>query len=179
MILMPANGGPVVAHVSAHEEQDLLRSDDWLPHGKEDELWWSESLQQWRDFLQDYERRIEKYSPGLWQAQETLQKISELAHGWDGDQAMPVSSQALNLARMLISEYPGLTRNRFAVVPTLAGGIQMEWSKGSKDLEIEFVGSDRFEYLKADEQSGRSEEGSGIIADLGMIPSLVDWLDDG
>lgn len=70
------------------------------------------------------------------QASELLQ----LPGGWDSFGAKPVSSEAARAATTLlvqaVSAVPNLAAP--AVIPTVRGGLQLEWHRQGVDLEIEF-----------------------------------------
>jgi hypothetical protein len=60
------------------------------------------------------------------------------------------------------------------VVPASAGGIQLEWYLGKRELEIEFTADGQVEYLRSDNE--RREETEDVINDLDDFRSLLGWL---
>jgi hypothetical protein len=60
------------------------------------------------------------------------------------------------------------------VVPASAGGIQLEWYLGKRELEIEFTATGQIEYLRSDNE--RQEEKEDVIKNLDDLRSLLGWL---
>lgn len=60
------------------------------------------------------------------------------------------------------------------VVPASAGGIQLEWYLGKRELEIEFTATGQIEYLRSDNE--RREEKEDVIKNLDDLRSLLGWL---
>jgi len=61
------------------------------------------------------------------------------------------------------------------VIPVSGGGVQLEWSFGVREIEIEVDDDGLVEYLKT--ERGRPIEESQIgLADLTGIRSLLMWL---
>lgn len=70
--------------------------------------------------------------------QQTLQKLSELGPNWDTYGAKPITEQALKAAM----EITGIIANKPpSIVPTVEGGIQLEWHTCGHNIEIE-IGPD-------------------------------------
>jgi len=60
------------------------------------------------------------------------------------------------------------------VVPASAGGIQLEWYLGKRELEIEFTATGQIEYLRSDNE--RREEKEDVIKNLDDLRSPLGWL---
>lgn len=67
-------------------------------------------------------------------------ELVQLPEGWDSYEAKPVSSQAARAAIAFLVKAASAVPNLPvpAVVPTVPGGIQLEWHRQGVDLEIEF-----------------------------------------
>ena len=66
--------------------------------------------------------------------------LIQLPGGWDSYGAKPVSSDAARAATTLLVQAASAVPNLAApaVVPTVRGGLQLEWHRQGVDLEIEF-----------------------------------------
>jgi len=53
----------------------------------------------------------------------SLQHLRDLEHGWDGDDAPAPSDTAIRVAEQVLDTQP-------RAVPTLDGGVQLEWPNG-------------------------------------------------
>ena len=67
-------------------------------------------------------------------------ELVQLPGGWDSYGAKPVSSDAARAATTLMVKEASAVPNLAApaVVPTVRGGLQLEWHRQGVDLEIEF-----------------------------------------
>jgi hypothetical protein len=66
-----------------------------------------------------------------------LNKISSLETGWNGYGALPITEAAIKSAREIIPRLVKLGLSQPAIVPTVRGGIQIEWHENGVDLEID------------------------------------------
>lgn|SRR5271165_841993 len=85
--------------------------------------------------------------------------IIALPDNWNGEGADRIDRDAINRALAVIDQL--LDRNAPApsVVPTPDSGVQIEWHRGRKDLEIEFGPNGRTEFYYFDEISREEHEG--------------------
>ena len=79
---------------------------------------------------------------------EKVQKLDELANdpslkqpNWDTYGAEPLSDSALSISRQILAKLPPAVLAHAQSVPTVTGGVQIEWHAGGGDFEIE-VGDD-------------------------------------
>jgi hypothetical protein len=61
------------------------------------------------------------------------------------------------------------------IVPVSGGGVQLEWSLGSREVEVEISDEGSAAYLKSI-HAKPVEEGPLSLADLPRIRSLLTWL---
>lgn len=64
-------------------------------------------------------------------------KLGELSPNWDSYGALPIDRQCLVTAILLWLTSARPQTPPPAVVPTIRGGVQLEWHRGGIDLEIE------------------------------------------
>ncbi len=92
--------------------------------------------------------------PWSTQIEEDIQTLLSLPEGWDSHGARHVDPDIAEAAIQLLREVSQLTTPPPAVVPTVRGGIQIEWHTGGIDLEIEFTSPTRMHvaYEKGEEE---------------------------
>ena len=86
-----------------------------------------------------------------------------LPPGWDSYDADRVTEEAARCAVKLLllvsSKVPGMVAP--SVVPTVRGGLQLEWHRRGVDLEVEFDPAGSCEWYGEERDTGRVEEGRG------------------
>jgi hypothetical protein len=104
-----------------------------------------------------------------------LFQLLALPHDWDSYGSPPPSEVAVTAAVHLIL---GIDIDYFVsprIVPVSGGGVQLEWSLGPREIEIEFGDEGSASYLKS--HHGKPiEEGPTSLADASLIRSLLMWL---
>ena len=103
-----------------------------------------------------------------------LLRLCALEFNWDSYGSPPPS---LALVKNVISWLRFAEKETLPepeVVPASAGGIQLEWYLGKRELEIEFTATGQIEYLRSDKE--RREEKEDVIKDLDDLRSLLGWL---
>ena len=94
-----------------------------------------------------------KYSEGL---RQQLQSLLRMELGWDSYGAQAVSPRAVETALAFLSRLLALPQP--SIVPTPAGGIQLEWHDGRVDIEIECSPEGHAQLSAEDVASGESVE---------------------
>ncbi|MGO8871238.1 MAG: hypothetical protein ACLQPH_07510 [Acidimicrobiales bacterium] len=69
---------------------------------------------------------------------DRVRRLSSLPPGWDGHRSRPVSHAALTAALRFVAQLAPHVRVPPSMVPTVTGGVALEWHRGDTDLEIEF-----------------------------------------
>jgi len=99
-----------------------------------------------------------------------MQELVNLDPGWDSHDAVPVRSDAILAAVAILSETMASNTKTPWIVPTVHGGIQMEWHKSQVDLEIEIKPNRTVSVFYVNEQDGRqldepfdTAQGQGIL----------------
>lgn len=106
---------------------------------------------------------------------EQMEELLTFDANWDSYGAEPVSLRAVADAIEVIAIMAGLTSARIpppVVVPTPAGGIQLEWHQNQIDLEIEVNPARNTRVFVADAVSQEELEGS-LDHCLGYLQKLL------
>jgi len=98
-----------------------------------------------------------------------LQELVDLEPGWDSYDADSVVSESIvSAVAILNNTMPPDTKNPW-IVPTVHGGIQMEWHKPQVDLEIEIEPDGTASIFYVNEQDGRRIEESLVAARVRLL----------
>lgn len=104
-----------------------------------------------------------------------LEELSRLPAGWDGCGARPVDPLIAAAARRLVERLPAdLLQGAFAV-PTAAGGLQLEWHRGRRVLELEFESASVLHTLKWDPSAAEEQEDVIDAGDVDGVVALARW----
>jgi hypothetical protein len=109
----------------------------------------------------------------------TLAGFSRLMGGWDGYGAHPIDPRIIESVSAFAARLPEPLLNGVAAVPTSRGGVQLEWNRGRRGLELEFETPDTIHYLKCDPSEGIEEEYLFPAADTGRAIGLLKWFHEG
>lgn len=85
-----------------------------------------------------------------------LRSLLRLEPGWDSYGARPISTHAVETALAFLAQTAGGPGP--SIVPTVRGGIQLEWHNGRIDVEIECLPSGHAQLAAEDSDSGASAE---------------------
>lgn len=124
-----------------------------------------------RDLGQDH--AVDKQMAAL---ARRLGELLSLEDGWDTYGGRAPQGHLLNAGLRFVE--PLLTADLESphVTPTSRGGVQFEWHVGDAELEIEVVGSDRFEIFFEDEKTGEVVERQVTSRHLGQVVELLNRL---
>jgi len=104
-------------------------------------------------------------------------KAEGLRRDWDSYGSPPPTLEAANTALGLLRGIADLDLKDLAVpfvVPVPGGGLQLEWTVGRRELELEIMPDGSLEYLKAEDREPL-EEGR-LEPTTGHLRSLFAWL---
>lgn len=90
-----------------------------------------------------------------------IQRAAELAalpRGWNSYDARPVSAKALHGAIEFLLEYAAPDVDRPALVPTVRGGLQLEWHNNGLDVEVEVAPDGHVCFFAEDAAAERTVE---------------------
>jgi hypothetical protein len=79
----------------------------------------------------------------LSQTESALQGLLRLPSGWDSYGAHPINPDIVHAANRLLREIARRDTPQPVVVPTVRGGVQIEWHTGGIDLEIDFLSPEK------------------------------------
>lgn len=121
--------------------------------------------------------------PALLKALKAFESLEALAEDWDSYGSEPPTPTAIASARDLlwkaVWEFSATARGYVvpvAIVPLSGGGVQMEWTKDEKNLEVEVGPRGEFGYLlvTGSGPSRQSREEDGVAED--HIMNLVQFV---
>jgi len=114
----------------------------------------------------------------LRQALGRLEIVASLPRGWDSEGGPPPNAQLVTAAADLLRDLQGDDLPLPFVCPIAGGGLQLEWSSGGKEVELELVDERTIGFLRAEAApSGRIiESGEYPISDINKSRELLDWL---
>lgn len=107
-----------------------------------------------------------------------IRKASELVHlpsGWNSYGARSVANEAVEAAIAFLVEATSASPNVVApaVVPTVRGGLQLEWHRQGVDIEIEFGPDASGSWYAEDRETAETVEAPLVSHDV----ELRRWLD--
>ena len=88
--------------------------------------------------------------------EQTLDNFRTLQAGWDSYGGIPVNDGAIEHAKQFLNNALFSTLDMPFVTPTSCGGVQVEWTRNNKDLEITFLSLTELHYFYSD--SNKEEE---------------------
>ncbi len=118
---------------------------------------------------------VAKYSRWQIQAITKILGLLSLPNDWDSYGSPPPTEIAATSAIQLVTD---INLDYFLsprVVPVPGGGVQLEWSFGPREVEIEIDDDGSVEYLKT-EKGNPIEEKQISLADFPVIRSLLLWV---
>lgn len=103
----------------------------------------------------------------LWlqDAQKELQTLKNLPENWDSYGSPQITIEAGKKAADLLTELARFGMSKPKLFPVSGGGLQLEWQKTDRELEIEILPDGSIEFLIVD-QNGEMREGSAIGGDI-------------
>lgn len=102
--------------------------------------------------------RLDPRPPWLDQLLLRVQQLAVLGPGWDGYRAAVIDRRSLIKAWEFAKSLAPHVRVAPSMVPTVSGGVALEWHRGGSDIEVEF--SPKGETTVAlEHQTGGSFEG--------------------
>jgi hypothetical protein len=87
-----------------------------------------------------------------------VQELATLPPGWDGQRAHIIDHRSLTKAWGFASSLAPHVQVAPSMVPTVSGGVALEWHRGRTDIEVEFSPSGETT-VALEEEAGESFEG--------------------
>ena len=113
---------------------------------------------------------------GVEEALQTVRELATMPAGWDGYRSPAIGKPAIEGALNLLTEIEELQLPKPHVSPVAGGGVQVEWEKAGKELELEFREDGALSYLKTDAVGEDDEEGSLSMEHRQKLFTLFAWL---
>ena len=106
---------------------------------------------------------------------QSVQALCDLPEGWDSYGAQPVATKSIDNLVHLLWQVVHLDVPTPSIVPTVSGGIQLEWHRQGIDLEIEIPSSGSPVVSYEDLETGHEWEREINLWD-NVLPSLLEPL---
>jgi len=101
-----------------------------------------------------------------------LVELMSLSPGWDSHGARSIDLQIAGAAGTFLLLLPVKELPHPSIVPTVSGGVQLEWHDCGVDLEVEFLSPTRF-FIDYENSKLRQEwSGEASFSDLEALTSL-------
>lgn len=112
--------------------------------------------------------------------EDSLDRLAELPTNWDGYGSPPIGKSALQSARRLIEALDSFSMPMPEVRPVSGGGIQFEWRKAERELEVEILPDGSGSYLAVEREPASGRESANEQAlpldQPGFGYELATWL---
>lgn len=112
----------------------------------------------------------------LWivEIEKEVQSLKKMPENWDSYGSSAIANTASEKVEKLLPLLARLGMSKPNLFPVSGGGLQLEWEKDDRELEIEILPNGTIEYLKVF-SDGKMEEGKAIDED---IFSLAKWFNE-
>ena len=102
-------------------------------------------------------------------------KVTALEDNWDGEGASRIAPAMLERAMKALEQLLPRHASPPNIVPTHRAGIQFEWHRGGKDLEIELAPSGETTYYYYDAATQDEREGAAA-SDLSNVRKILEQI---
>ena len=117
---------------------------------------------------------------GLVTLDARLDQIAALEPNWDGRGAPAVDRGLIRAVRAWDQDMPGWAfAPPPAVVPLASGGLQLEWRRADRLLELEFETPDQLHFLRWHPARAVEEEDTFPATDRNRAEGLIAWVTHG
>jgi hypothetical protein len=82
---------------------------------------------------------VEPLPPWIANTDRALEDLLKLASNWNSYGAQPIKPEVVRAASDLLREIVQQQTPQPTVVPTVRGGVQLEWHTSAVDLEVEII----------------------------------------
>ena len=105
----------------------------------------------------------------------SLARLSGLPENWDSYGSAPIPEQVISFATDLVSGAAFQSAPLPHVVPVSGGGLQLEWSKGLRELEVQITPELTIELFARDGQAMAEQSVQSLSKS--NLAQLLNWLD--
>lgn len=132
----------------------------------------STSLGQANEIVVTLERGAAPIPEWVLPTAEAFAELLDLQWGWNSYSARPIDPQAVEAAGSLLGAVMEQATPPPAVVPTVHGGVQLEWHRNGLDIEIAINPNRPVMVFASDNRNGEEWEAEWSPGD----PSLSSWI---
>lgn len=129
-----------------------------------------------RDFApgETFEARVDLYDPEpRVHLTKRLEELALLESDWDGYGATPIDRRALERARLLVEQGLRSSLPLPALVPVPDGGVQLEWTAGPVELEMEIEPGGHSAIFVCDDHQARQKMDGELPADQALLTRAI------
>ena len=101
-----------------------------------------------------------------------LRTLAQLEEGWDGRNARRISPANLDIAMRLLRAVMRTDTPIPELVPTVRGGLQIEWHVQDVDVELEILSAARY-VLSLEDRANDNEFDLELTADLSPLVAAI------
>ncbi len=112
-------------------------------------------------------------SPAFLKSAEAVAELLSLPPGWNSYSARPIEHQSAKQAIQFLAEYLKPSTPPPSVVPTVRGGIQLEWHTRGANLEVYIESQNEVSFFAEETGSGKSSD----VPLSGHEHELISWLE--
>ena len=123
-----------------------------------------------------YVFHVLNWSPWQVDAVKRILQFQLLRDNWDSYGGHPPSFDVILTAYSVVRNITLDDPPKPSIVPVPGGGIQFEWRKGRRELEIEVRPDGSIEYLKIEDGDPIGDGEELESASTGVVESLLSWL---
>jgi len=123
-----------------------------------------------------YVFHVFNWSPWQVDAVKRILQFQLLRDNWDSYGGHPPSFDVILTAYSVVRNITLDDPPKPSIVPVPGGGIQFEWRKGRRELEIEVRPDGSIEYLKIEDGDPIGDGEELESASTGVVESLLSWL---
>ena len=112
----------------------------------------------------------------LMPALQGFANLVTLPANWDREGASRIDGATINRALAATDQLLDVDSPAPSVVPLSSGGLQIEWHRRRRDLEIEFTPTGKSEFYFFDEETAEEHEGpvgSNFVNLRGYLPRIL------
>jgi hypothetical protein len=122
--------------------------------------------------------RLMAFGPWTRVAQDRVREFAALPEGWDGKNSLPLQEKARSRSFGVIDALTKLHMSAPHIVPIPDGGLQLEWHKGSRGLEIEVNPDGSVGFLVEDAEGAMLSGDIVLDNNLAALTPLTVWFLD-
>lgn len=108
-------------------------------------------------------------------ALEQIRELTQLTTNWDGRESPPLQRPSLNTAMLILAALEEFAVDVPSISPVSGGGLQFEWARDGKELELEVLPNGEIEFLLVN-PDGTTMENGIPATNVAGTRLLLNWL---